>query len=693
LRRRRGLVVSLLVASGLVLPSGAAASPGWVTPIANLSAAFSTQATPQIASDARGDTAVAWVDPATSDVFVSKRPAGGAFSVDSAISTASGQELGSIAIDSSGLVYVFFVTGSGAASTVQPNVATEPIGGSSWTVTPLASTSASNPPGAPLVGAVSPSGKALAVWYQGNTSGNQLSKLVSATKAAGSTVWSTGVAVAGTGDQGNSTSPGGPLGLALDPSGDAALVFDRFDSGFSNRLVWGTTLTAGAAAWTTANTISTDSASDTLQAGPFVAIDNNGTATAAWTRNNNAPNNIVQFATKTLSATSWPAAPNGTSSTAGANDLSPLGSDASQPSMVIEPDGTTTIAWTESTTTVEERTRPAAGGAFNGSTTLPNTLTGSSAPDLVGAPDGSIVALWSGFNGASTVGAAAHRAVSASTFSSLPGLPGTGNSSILGASDDQGNVAATWINDNAGNFSNQATGLVVGPPIISNVSFPGTATAGTPFSYSATVTDRWTTATSSWNFGDSTTGVLNGTKTFASAGVFHPTLTATDPFGNTASASSSITVRAPAGPPAPGPGSALAPALAGLSVSPRAFLPAASGASVAKKAKTGATVSYRDSQTATTTLTVSQAVRGVRKGKKCVAAPRHPKRGAKRCSLTKTLGSFKHADIAGRVSFHFTGRVGHHRLAAGSYTLTAFARNPAGRSSAAVRATFTIKRR
>ena len=95
---------------------------------------------------------------------------------------------------------------------------------------------------------------------------------------------------------------------------------------------------------------------------------------------------------------------------------------------------------------------------------------------------------------------------------------------------------------------------------------PSAATRGVPFAYGATVTDRWVTPTSTWNFGDNTTGALSATKTFTGTGVFNPVLTATDPSGNTATSTPSSTVSAP--PPAVGgTGAGGSVQIAGASVS------------------------------------------------------------------------------------------------------------------------------
>ena len=107
------------------------------------------------------------------------------------------------------------------------------------------------------------------------------------------------------------------------------------------------------------------------------------------------------------------------------------------------------------------------------------------------------------------------------------------------------------------------------------------------------------------------------------------------------------------------------PTLAGLKVSPSAFSAATSGGSVAGngKPKTGATVSYTDSQAATTTFTVLQKQPGRRQQGACVKPQRKPH--GKHCTRLVMIGSFTHTDGAGANSFHFTGRVNGQQAEAG----------------------------
>ncbi len=106
----------------------------------------------------------------------------------------------------------------------------------------------------------------------------------------------------------------------------------------------------------------------------------------------------------------------------------------------------------------------------------------------------------------------------------------------------------------------------------------------------------------------------------------------------------------------------------------------------------GTVVSYRDTQIATTTFTVKQQLAGVIKSGRCVAAPRHKRKGEKECIRTETLGSFVHADVAGANRFRFMGRLNGRVLKPGDYVIDASPRNRTGRAGATVQHAFTVVR-
>jgi hypothetical protein len=138
-----------------------------------------------------------------------------------------------------------------------------------------------------------------------------------------------------------------------------------------------------------------------------------------------------------------------------------------------------------------------------------------------------------------------------------------------------------------------------------------------------------------------------------------------------------------------GPHTAAAkPAVTGLSIAPVAFHAAPTGATIAKKKKYGASLSWRDSEAATSTFTVYRLVSGRRQGGSC-KKPSAKNRHGRKCTLKINVGAFTHADRAGADSGHFTGRVKGHRLPAGSYQLVVVPRNANG-TGAAVTRTFKI---
>ena len=100
----------------------------------------------------------------------------------------------------------------------------------------------------------------------------------------------------------------------------------------------------------------------------------------------------------------------------------------------------------------------------------------------------------------------------------------------------------------------------------------------------------------------------------------------------------------------------------------------------AKRVPVGTTVSYVDSQPATTTFAVLRPVTGHRRGSKCAAG--RPRRHQKRCTRWVPVGSAAHRDASGRVKVHFSGRIRRRTLRPGAYrlTLTPRANGLAGRA-------------
>jgi hypothetical protein len=136
---------------------------------------------------------------------------------------------------------------------------------------------------------------------------------------------------------------------------------------------------------------------------------------------------------------------------------------------------------------------------------------------------------------------------------------------------------------------------------------------------------------------------------------------------------------------------ALPPVLSGLTVAPRAFRPASAGGTVAR-ATTGATISYRDSQNATSTFMIQRSEVGSAYGHQCKPAAhrRHKHKRGKSCIRYVLVARFSHADLAGAVKLHFTGRAHGKRLVAGRYRLVASGHNSSGLTSNAVSTSFAV---
>lgn len=131
--------------------------------------------------------------------------------------------------------------------------------------------------------------------------------------------------------------------------------------------------------------------------------------------------------------------------------------------------------------------------------------------------------------------------------------------------------------------------------------------------------------------------------------------------------------------------------LSRLKASPASFLAARSGPSVRssarRHAKPGTIVSFRLVEPARVTFTVQRAVRGTKRGRRCVKG-----HTGKRCTrYVPVRGSFAVTGTTGGNKFRFTGRVHGRKLARGSYRLIATPREPTGAKGTAVRLQFHVR--
>ena len=148
---------------------------------------------------------------------------------------------------------------------------------------------------------------------------------------------------------------------------------------------------------------------------------------------------------------------------------------------------------------------------------------------------------------------------------------------------------------------------------------------------------------------------------------YHYALVGTNADGTTTGSDHTFTTSRPNGSgPADQGGT---PVLSKLALKPSSFRPITK----AHHAHRGTTITYTDSQPATTTFTVQRRTAGVRKGNSCVAASkRRSETKRKRCTRYVTAkGYFSHHDKAGMNSLRWTGALAGKPLPAGSYRLIA----------------------
>jgi hypothetical protein len=216
-------------------------------------------------------------------------------------------------------------------------------------------------------------------------------------------------------------------------------------------------------------------------------------------------------------------------------------------------------------------------------------------------------------------------------------------------------------------------------PVARAIASPSPAGRTQPITFDATGSsdfDPDDILSFAWSFDDGTTDSGHVVQhAFSTVGAHAATVTATDTTGQHSTTSVTVAV--------------VTPAVSKLRVSPQAFKPAASGASIA--AAGGALVSYRLNEAAAVRFRVERRVTGRRVKGKCVRV-RRSNRKRKHCSrYVGVKGSFTHTGKVGANAFGFTGRLRGKKLKPGRYRLVANPRDAAGNTGPAVRARFRVK--
>jgi len=176
--------------------------------------------------------------------------------------------------------------------------------------------------------------------------------------------------------------------VAVDPDGEATVVWSRFDGG--NWLIQGQRLDpAGAPDGAVANL----SASGRDAAEPQLAIDAKGAATVVWERYDGS-SFVVQA--RRLDSAGVPAA---------VQSLSASGGDAAEPQLAIAPDGTATVVWSrfDGSDFVVQRRDVAADGSLAATESVSAPGRRASAPAVAWGSDGTLAMAWRRFAGSGDV--------------------------------------------------------------------------------------------------------------------------------------------------------------------------------------------------------------------------------------------------------------------------------------------------
>lgn len=546
-----------------------------------------------------------------------------------------------VALDASGDAVAVWYQSIGLRDVIES--ATRPAGGG-WSA-PVEVASGSNAYG-PRV-RVDARGDATVVWYQFD--GNQ-DVVEAASRPAGGS-WSApqqlSVPLVTGGD---ADEPA----LAVDPNGDAVAVWYQSDG--TNDVIMAASRPAGGS-WSPPVEVS---AAGGDAYGAEVAIDSSGDASAVWYRyNGGVPPGIVQAATLPAGGI-WSAPRN----------LSTGADDSSEPQVASDPSGNVTAVWSSyngSTDLIEAARRPL-GGSWSAPQQISAGGADADAPQVAIDGQGMATAVWDSLDGTNFVVQAAATAQGGG-WSAPVGLSvasvDAGEPQV--AADALGDVVAVWYRFNG----------------LGDVIEAATSPAGGRWSASEQLSgsDAYQPqialapqgqATAVWYLSTGNAAAIQASST--------TTPVSQTPGGGTSGGTAGQGGGA-GGLGAGGFGVPGAPVISSLRVRPHAFEATRRG----KVAKTGTTVSYRDSTAATTTFTIL----ALPPNQRCTAAQRRRRQCVTR---GRQVGGFVHRDHGGTNLFHFSGRLGRRTLPPGRYRLVASPRDRVGRIGAARTVDFRIIR-
>jgi PKD domain len=310
---------------------------------------------------------------------------------------------------------------------------------------------------------------------------------------------------------------------------------------------------------------------------------------------------------------------------------------------------------------------------------------------LAASPGNGFLAVWNQGNGtADDTADAAFRGVGSGAWTALPrlGFWETGASDPVSlAIDPAGNAAVAFATLLDTMPPAEGAQIAIGdggaPPDLT-LSVPASAEAGEPVATAMTASDFSGVASQTIAFGDgSSEPGPAASHTYAQAGTFTVTATATDARGNTATTDATIVVRDTG-----------APAVSGLALSNKVFAVArrATPISAGRKPRRGTKVSYRSSEAGGARLRIERRRLGFRRGRRCLAKRPREVRRPRRCTRFVRAGTLTRDAKPGGNSVRFSGRIGRRALRRGRYRLTLVVTDAAGNASKPSRVGFRIVR-
>jgi PKD domain-containing protein len=509
----RFATVALL--SFLLAAVPASAAPTWRTAQA-ISSPNSSNLTPDVAVNARGDSAAVWLSKPAS-VEVATRAAGGDWGAVGTLPTAVGATPG-VAIDGSGHANVLWTSSTGSVDHLWTAES-----GSGGLSAALQLDKAS--PGGYAAIAVNEQGDAVAAWVGYSAAGATLRAFV---RPAGG-AWSGPKQISATGDFPEHVD------VAIDSQGRAVVVWrsgiGSIDASF---------YTPGSG-WGKAETIAQGDQNFGGEA-PQVAIDDTGRATVVWTWGGLAlPFSMVKAAEGSASS-SW---------TPGVT-LQTKGLSAGEPDVAVEPGGQAIAAWTRndgSHTVIDAALRPAPGAAWSAPLVVSDPTKDSGTPSPAIDPHGDALVAWDQQAVVGHLAYASEWRAGGAAWGKQHALaaPASGESTPRVAFDSGGDAVAAF----ARGVSIQ-TADYDAPPALSAVQVPASGAPGETLAFSASAADLWSPATIAWDFGDGATATGSpASHAFASPGDYAVKVTARDAAGNETSETHVVHVSAPPASPPP----------------------------------------------------------------------------------------------------------------------------------------------